>query len=121
MKWKMPKSAKRNGMSLPVRGAWIEIPRRRCHTARRESLPVRGAWIEMQRSMSRAILPLRRSPCGERGLKSENVACFSKRGCRSPCGERGLKFMAAARGTDEVKSLPVRGAWIEMRRTSDKA
>ena len=34
-------------LSLPVRGAWIEI--RKCGRARTlpRSLPVRGAWIEM--------------------------------------------------------------------------
>ena len=35
--------------------------------------------------------------------------------CRSPCGERGLKsaFILALRALRE--SLPVRGAWIEIR------
>ena len=34
--------------SLPVRGAWVEIPGAgRSHCPSR-SLPVRGAWVEMQ-------------------------------------------------------------------------
>ena len=33
--------------SLPVRGAWIEISRRACSSWIFESLPVRGAWIEI--------------------------------------------------------------------------
>ena len=33
---------------------------------------------------------------------------------RSPCGERGLKFFNEAHMNDELPSLPVRGAWIEM-------
>ena len=34
--------------SLPVRGAWIEIPRSRIAPGKtRSSLPVRGAWIEI--------------------------------------------------------------------------
>ena len=34
--------------SLPVRGAWIEIPRRTAHSRHTtRSLPVRGAWIEI--------------------------------------------------------------------------
>ena len=39
---------KHDAVSLPVRGAWIEISpcplRRQC---RKTSLPVRGAWIEI--------------------------------------------------------------------------
>ena len=34
-------------LSLPVRGAWIEIDDRKCLFAVLASLPVRGAWIEM--------------------------------------------------------------------------
>ena len=36
---------------------------------------------------------LRRSPCGERGLKWLPWASAARgRSCRSPCGERGLKY-----------------------------
>ena len=34
-------------MSLPVRGAWIEILRFTHYDSSEMSLPVRGAWIEM--------------------------------------------------------------------------
>ena len=33
--------------SLPVRGAWIEIFQHKENYRGRKSLPVRGAWIEM--------------------------------------------------------------------------
>ena len=33
---------------------------------------------------------------------------------RSPCGERGLKFQSLGLITIAYKSLPVRGAWIEI-------
>ena len=33
--------------SLPVRGAWIEIIAEPLHGVEQVSLPVRGAWIEM--------------------------------------------------------------------------
>ena len=33
---------------------------------------------------------------------------------RSPCGERGLKFFARATSHARPRSLPVRGAWIEI-------
>ena len=36
---------------------------------------------------------------------------------RSPCGERGLKcFKIAMKLYDILRSLPVRGAWVEIRR-----
>ena len=55
------------------------------------SLPVRGAWIEMLLFGSMSAVMLRRSPCGERGLKfCFSAHDFSSHG-RSPCGERGLK------------------------------
>ena len=56
------------------------------------SLPVRGAWIEIVSSGVCPHKPARRSPCGERGLKS------------AP-----LRICSALR-----ESLPVRGAWIEI-------
>ena len=36
-----------NAESLPARGAWIEIPRRRENPPLVVSLPARGAWIEI--------------------------------------------------------------------------
>ena len=90
-------------MSLPVRGAWVEIYSAEGHTAKCSrspcgerglkfapvcddmslslSLPVRGAWVEM-------MFP-----------KSADLSCT----CRSPCGERGLKL------TERQKLLCVEG------------
>ena len=36
------------------------------------SLPVRGAWIEISPARAMKALTWRRSPCGERGLKCLN-------------------------------------------------
>ena len=74
-------------MSLPVRGAWIEMIRLVLLQLPLSSLPVRGAWIEiaLQRSAS---LP-------SRGAWIE--IGYARTG-RRPGGE----------------SLPVRGAWIEI-------
>ena len=36
---------------------------------------------------------------------------------RSPCGERGLKSKSSRATPAERRSLPVRGAWIEIRRS----
>ena len=59
---------------------------------RKMSLPVRGAWVEILHFRMRRAFALCRSPCGERGLKCdwERGAENPERG-RSPCGERGLK------------------------------
>ena len=123
-------------LSLPVRGAWIEIRNRRGRMKRMKSLPVRGAWIEMSVSsivsLSVQSLPVRgawieisnRAPDARlrwslpvRGAWIE-IYSVGRRGCartrRSPCGERGLKFMLGDRLKEARKSLPVRGAWIEI-------
>ena len=146
-------------MSLPVRGAWIEISSWRVMwNMSTMSLPVRGAWIEISGKFGLGAGQHRRSPCGERGLKSSSPVtlgiafcrspcgerglklstnnrddCKSRRSpcgerglkyhvvrrtmaavCRSPCGERGLKSFCASCPAQGVRSLPVRGAWIEM-------
>ena len=56
-------------MSLPSRGAWIEIPIDGFQNTVYRSLPSRGAWIEI--SLQRKGMGIvSRSPHGERGLKS---------------------------------------------------
>ena len=60
-------------VSLPVRGAWIEIS---CGGALRHppgSLPVRGAWVEISWREWQLLRRACRSPCGERGLKSNDL------------------------------------------------
>ena len=56
------------------------------------SLPVRGAWVEIGYS---AIITERWT-------------------CRSPCGERGLKCNEVDGNCYKHLSLPVRGAWVEI-------
>ena len=68
---------------------------------------------------SAEVLPMRlstrRSPRGERGLKSEPpLPCWFTHG-RSPRGERGLKSGEIRRIMKSIWSLPSRGAWIEIR------
>ena len=58
---------------------------------------MRGAWIEIDDVYNYDKVVMRRSPCGERGLK-----------CRP------LSFTLETLG-----SLPMRGAWIEMKKGSD--
>ena len=84
--------------SLPVQGAWIEIalPGRVSPTS--ASLPVQGAWIEMPNVLAGRNCNYCRSPCRERGLKSEDAPkeAVTTEG-RSPCRERGLKLRGDAR------------------------
>ena len=79
------------------------------------SLPVRGAWVEIAVDGYVLTSDFGRSPCGERGLKlgrcvSPGASCV----CRSPCGERGLKFLMDSEKQTFYMSLPVRGAWVEI-------
>ena len=56
------------------------------------SLPPRGAWIEISRAPSYSSRKNSRSPRGERGLKSEGALTEPEPIMgRSPRGERGLK------------------------------
>ena len=57
-----------------------------------------------------------RSPHGERGLKLMRVVfdVRKKRNSRSPHGERGLKYFSRLGISAKAKSLPTRGAWIEI-------
>ena len=56
--------------SLPSRGAWIEMAEKLERYDYKTSLPSRGAWIEMRAATASVAAGLRRSPRGERGLKS---------------------------------------------------
>ena len=102
-------------VSLPVRGAWVEITTTaRCSAFSCASLPVRGAWVEIflwPFSAFRGVrsLPVRgawvemrlhkvgRKPDWSlpvRGAWVEICPLFQRNGDddgRSPCGERGLK------------------------------
>ena len=82
------------------------------------SLPMRGAWIEIRSFFTRKEAAASRSPCGERGLKYFRHCAESPTLGRSPCGERGLKFAVDKVVPKRDKSLPMRGAWIEMAKVS---
>ena len=93
LKFRACAGEKSQNESLPVRGAWVEIFRGGACASPSVSLPVRGAWIEMKASGRSCRWLSRRSPCGERGLKSLSSGGWCGRWWRrSPCGERGLKF-----------------------------
>ena len=80
-------------VSLPSRGAWIEIGRLLGDLGKDWSLPSRGAWIEIYKTDTLFQSQPRRSPRGERGLKSQELRAIIRDLCRSPRGERGLKYI----------------------------
>ena len=59
-----------------------------------------------------------RSPSGERGLKSAPHHVGVRPAGRSPSGERGLKLLLERHTGGDPWSLPIRGAWIEIRRAA---
>ena len=97
-------------LSLPVRGAWIEIRLFVPNGHAEESLPVRGAWIEIIRPRRYTAGTFRRSPCGERGLKYKPRFRLRFATGRSPCGERGLKWYSRVRNSDKVAVAPRAGS-----------
>ena len=122
--------------SLPVRGAWVEIKKVEIvNLLSVKSLPVRGAWVEMRAKAFRFATDICRSPCGERGLKSECVPLLhlkrkslpvrgawveifrglppqARADGRSPCGERGLKFVDAQKAADKVEPVAPRAGSV---------
>ena len=126
----------RDYVSLPPRGAWIEIPwrsapwrsapRRSPHGERGlkyfgaggelskiESLPPRGAWIEIHQHV-RLILYGGRSPHGERGLKCTYVLALDNLTVSLPPRGAWIEIFGPTKYTHKIKSLPPRGAWIEI-------
>ena len=117
LKFRLLRRMVRPLVSLPVRGAWIEMPTPRGHLPprlRRSPCGERGLKL----LLSWFLPPFScRSPCGERGLKSPFSWPFSAFRGRSPCGERGLKLQQRSQTPELMPSLPVRGAWIEIAST----
>ncbi len=85
-----------------------------CNLILQRSLPVRGAWIEMKPAREWEPEAEGRSPYGERGLKFKFRRINIRTESRSPYGERGLKLLSCRQLFVSARSLPVRGAWIEM-------
>ena len=80
-------------LSLPMRGAWIEMREALAGLIRIASLPMRGAWIEIQLpagvGRERKSLPMRGA-----WIEIQIFAMKDRQIGRSPCGERGLKYQS---------------------------
>ena len=102
-------------LSLPSRGAWIEmsVPRVNC-TLGRTSLPSRGAWIEIHflalPDLVHRVAPLTgsvdRNKEVDSGLLKLSVAPLTG------SVDRNKKLCRVSVTSD--RSLPSRGAWIEI-------
>ena len=105
----------RKQVSLPSRGAWIEIFLSAVWSVSLASLPSRGAWIEMPRALQLHLRTTQSLP--SRGAWIEIGTPGALGGwsrSRSPHGERGLKFDTSEQLRPVRLSLPSRGAWIEI-------
>ena len=78
------------------------------------SLPPRGAWIEIDKVMEYAENAYSRSPHGERGLKYRLIAeTFIPNPSLPPRGA-WIEILGLPIGEKLDRSLPPRGAWIEI-------
>ena len=105
-----------NNLSLPTRGAWIEITLIYIlELTEKMSLPTRGAWIEML-VLVIGLIVLLSLPTRGAWIEITHLHPYKTRViCRSPRGERGLKSKLHKPNGNSYSSLPTRGAWIEMR------
>ena len=77
-------------MSLPSRGAWIEISRVRSRSLTASSLPSRGAWIEISNPARKLSWASRVAPLtGSVDRNLDEAELLQQRDRRSPHGERG--------------------------------
>ena len=78
------------------------------------SLPVRGAWIEIDKHAVRTSGCAGRSPCGERGLKFTEYNTLTGLELSLPVRGAWIEILLDYIPPLTLRSLPVRGAWIEM-------
>ena len=114
LKFRACAGEKSQNESLPVRGAWVEIFRGGACASPSVSLPVRGAWVEIAGGSGGSGGDWRRSPCGERGLKSVVCRSFSCPFRSLPVRGAWVEIATGSRQAGRFASLPVRGAWVEM-------
>ena len=76
---------------------------------------MRGAWVEIIIKRQLCFPHYRRSPCGERGLKSDEIAVRVRVPAWSlPVRGAWVEMFASSISSQITESLPVRGAWVEM-------
>ena len=76
---------------------------------------MRGAWIEIVTGEKPGITFDRRSPCGERRLKFPNVSTRGGKARSLPMRGAWIEISAGSGNLSFTgTSLPMRGAWIEI-------
>ena len=75
---------------------------------------MRGAWVEIAATVQRSSSGVRRSPCGERGLKLSVARWRSGTPPSLPVRGAWVEIVAARTSASFAASLPVRGAWVEI-------
>ncbi len=79
------------------------------------SLPPRGAWIEIEKAVPAARFLRSRSPRGERGLKYGRPLFHDRLGRSLPPRGAWIEITSLLRRNNGcMRSLPPRGAWIEI-------
>ena len=79
------------------------------------SLPSRGAWIEIEAAAGRPADSAGRSPHGERGLKFHLLPADGAEGGSLPSRGAWIEMAAPQPPAPQwPPSLPSRGAWIEI-------
>ena len=101
-------------MSLPSRGAWIEISKGFDSTHTVTSLPSRGAWIEITRSCSGISASWVAPLAGSVDRNSVDVRRAYRKGVAPLAGSVDRNQLRAGQFPRRFGSLPSRGAWIEM-------
>ena len=102
-------------MSLPTRGAWIEIFFHLQSISCYVVAPHTGS-VDWNSRLRAAWAPLQVAPhTGSVDWNDSTIKSRSKLTSRSPHGERGLKFCGVLLCISVIKSLPTRGAWIEIK------
>ena len=80
------------------------------------SLPIRGAWIEITRTTGRRTRNPSRSPSGERGLKLHDRDMNAALNMSLPIRGAWIEMPTWDASPTSTRSLPIRGAWIEINR-----
>ncbi len=78
------------------------------------SLPMRGAWIEIPQGIVQGSAPRCRSPCGGRGLKYFFFRFDGFRFFVAPHAGAWIEIRRFSQPQVATRVAPMRGAWIEI-------
>ena len=115
MKYKLRLTYLRALMSLPARGAWIEMPEPLAASCAFSSLPARGAWIEIKRTSKATTAAWRSLPARGAWIEMPEPLAASCAFSSLPARGAWIEIKRTSKATTAAwRSLPARGAWIEI-------